>query len=196
MKSTYDDFIGIYENIVDPSLCKKLIDTYENSDRWSTKPPVDRSGPYYEDSQLALDSFNKGLSSNVMVEFKKCFRDYLGKYPLLKASNYISSLVLLQKTNPTQGYHQFHYENGSYYNCNRTMAWMIYLNNVEEGGETEWLYQKKKVKPTIGTVVIWPGGYTHFHRGNPPMSTKYIATGWIQSDWGLPEYQIRTGKDF
>ena len=72
----------------------------------------------------------------------------------------------------------------SWNNQYRTIAWMVYLNDVEEGGETEFLYQKRKVKPTKGTVVIWPGSYTHVHRGNPPMSTKYIATGWFQLDNG------------
>ena len=55
--------------------------------------------------------------------------------------------------------------------------------------ETEWLYQKRKVKPKKGTVCIWPGGYTHLHRGNPPMSSKYIATGWYQGNIGLTQVQ-------
>ena len=69
------------------------------------------------------------------------------------------------------------------------MAWMVYLNDVPEGGETEFLYQKLKVKPKKGTVLIWPGGYTHLHRGNPPMSDKYIATGWYQGNIGLAQVQ-------
>ena len=36
-----------------------------------------------------------------------------------------------------------------------------------------------------GTVLIWPGSYTHLHRGNPPMTDKYIATGWYQGNIGL-----------
>ena len=30
----------------------------------------------------------------------------------------------------------------------RTLAWMVYLNDVEEGGETEFLYQELKLKPS------------------------------------------------
>ena len=57
---------------------------------------------------------------------------------------------------------------------------MIYLNDVEEGGETEFLYQKIRIKPKSNMGLIWPGGFTHTHRGNPPLSgTKYILTGWI-----------------
>ena len=69
---------------------------------------------------------------------------------------------------------------------------MVYLNEVEEGGETEWLYQKKRVSPQKGMVVLWPGSFTHLHRGNPPMSDKYIATGWFQADNGaLNEHTLR-----
>ena len=58
---------------------------------------------------------------------------------------------------------------------------MIYLNDVEEGGETEFLYQSIRVAPKAGTLLIWPAGFTHTHRGNPPLSgDKYIATGWVQ----------------
>ena len=67
------------------------------------------------------------------------------------------------------------------------MAWMVYLNDVEEGGETEFLYQKLKVKPSKGTILIWPGCYTHLHRGNTPMTNKYIATGWWQGNIGLKQ---------
>ena len=56
---------------------------------------------------------------------------------------------------------------------------MIYLNDVEEGGETEFLYQKMRIKPTKNTCLLWPGSFTHLHRGLPPLSgSKFILTGW------------------
>ena len=61
---------------------------------------------------------------------------------------------------------------------------MIYLNDIEEGGETEFLYQQKKIKPRRGMGAIWPGSFTHLHRGNPPMSTKYTLTGWFIASQG------------
>ena len=57
---------------------------------------------------------------------------------------------------------------------------MIYLNDIDDGGETEFLYQKRRIKPQKGTVVIFPAGMTHVHKGNLVMGeqTKYIVTGW------------------
>ena len=191
---TYTDFIGIYENIVDPSLCKKIIDLYENSDRWSSLPPSDRTSNFVQDSQLVIDCFNKELSFGLMEDLKKCLYHYIDTYPLLNSCSFISSTILMQKTKPSQGYHVFHAEDMGWHISSRTMAWMIYLNDVPEGGETEFLYQKKRFKPTEGTIMIWPATYTHMHRGNPPMSEKYIATGWFQSDMGLPSYKVFENK--
>ena len=67
---------------------------------------------------------------------------------------------------------------------------MVYLNDVEEDGETEFLYQELKLKPKKGRVVIWPGSFTHLHRGNPPRSTKYIATGWYAACEGLDQRYV------
>ena len=62
----------------------------------------------------------------------------------------------------------------------RILLFMYYLNDVEEGGETEFYYQNKKVKPRKGTMVIAPAYFTHTHRGNIPVSNdKYIITSWV-----------------
>ncbi|MFV0597375.1 2OG-Fe(II) oxygenase [Shewanella sp.] len=62
----------------------------------------------------------------------------------------------------------------------RVVLYMFYLNDVEEGGETEFYYQQRKISPKKGTMVIAPAGFTHSHRGNMPISNdKYIATSWV-----------------
>ena len=65
----------------------------------------------------------------------------------------------------------------------RILTLFIYLNDVEEGGETEFLYQGVKVKPKAGRVCIWPAALTHLHRGNPIYTgSKYLITGWVTYD--------------
>ena len=60
---------------------------------------------------------------------------------------------------------------------------LVYLNDVEEGGETEFLYQSRRIKPKQGTMVICPASFTHTHRGNPPLKgNKYMINGWIEFD--------------
>ena len=57
---------------------------------------------------------------------------------------------------------------------------MTYLNDIEEGGETEFYYQKLKVKPRKGLTLIWPVDWTHIHKGHiAPNEEKMIITGWL-----------------
>ena len=58
----------------------------------------------------------------------------------------------------------------------------LYLNTVEEGGETEFLYINKRIKAQQGRLIIFPAGFTHTHRGNPPIGQdKYIVSTWVTS---------------
>ncbi len=62
----------------------------------------------------------------------------------------------------------------------RVLAFQFYLNDVAEGGETEFFYQERKVASKAGRMVIFPSGFTHTHRGNVPRSgDKYIITSWV-----------------
>ena len=180
-----EDFIGVFPDAINPKFCDYLVEYIDQS----SHVMGGRNYTHVKDKQICLDAFSPGESKNLMEFVNGCLYYYINEFSYLTNFSYVSALVLLQKTEPTQGYHMFHGENINWNVQNRTLAWMVYLNDVEEGGETEWLYQKRKIKPKKGTVVIWPGSFTHFHRGNPPMSDKYIATGWYQGNIGLPQIQ-------
>ena len=62
----------------------------------------------------------------------------------------------------------------------RALAYGIYLNDVKDGGETEFLNFSTRVKPKKGRIVIWPAAFPYVHRGNPPLSgEKYLLTSWM-----------------
>ncbi len=62
----------------------------------------------------------------------------------------------------------------------RVLLWTLYLNDDFEEGETEFLWQQRKVRPQTGAMVIAPAAFTHTHRGNRPRGgDKYIATSWV-----------------
>ncbi|MCE9687820.1 2OG-Fe(II) oxygenase [Shewanella sp. AS16] len=98
---------------------------------------------------------------------------------------YRSGTINIQKYQQNKGgYPHWHSEqfpqNGHNEALHRVVLYMFYLNDVEEGGETEFFYQQRKIRPKKGTMVIAPAGFSHSHRGNMPVSNdKYIATSWI-----------------
>jgi hypothetical protein len=87
----------------------------------------------------------------------------------------------IQQTVPGGGYHVWHFEASSFDSSRRLGVYILYLNDIEEGGETEFLYLNQRIKPKKGRLVIFPSGYVFTHRGNPPLSgEKYIMTGWLE----------------
>jgi hypothetical protein len=127
-------------------------------------------------------------SKEIHETFLKVFWDnlypvYAQKYSVLSKStdNHTIYTNKIQKTEVGGGYHVWHYEASSRPTSSRLLAYTLYLNDVEEGGETEYLYLHRRIKPKAGTLAIFPAGFTHTHRGNPPLSnTKYIMTGWVE----------------
>ncbi len=108
---------------------------------------------------------------------------------------YRSGSINLQKyLKDKGGYPHWHSEqfpqNGHNEALHRVVLYMFYLNDVEEGGETEFYYQNRLLKPKKGTMVIAPAGFTHSHRGNMPLSgDKYIATSWVMFNRAEQLYQ-------
>ena len=172
-----ENFIGVWDNVINDDFCDVVIKTLDDSTQIFS-----RSNTSVKDSQLDIAAFNPIISAHIMCSVRACLEQYLEWYPFLKNFNFHSCTCLLQKTKPTEGYHDWHSESNNIACANRTLVWSVYFNDVAEGGETEFLYQKKKIKSKRGRIIIFPGSFTHLHRGNPPYEAKYIATGWLASN--------------
>lgn len=91
----------------------------------------------------------------------------------------VDNSYVLQRYRPNEGYFALHCEVGSPANMMRVLAWMMYLNDVPDGG-THFSEQSFNCEARQGRLVIWPAYFTHMHRGIiSKTTTKYIATGWI-----------------
>ena len=185
-----DDFIGIFEDVYPDKLCQDYIDYFDTYTK--NYRSYDRDdGMRIQDS--AIDTMvGNFYEEDLMCEYiNKPFIDKFFELPYRTYVNHFSELreipqqsifdIKIQKTVPGQGYHIWHCESSSLETRNRICAFTMYLNDVEEGGETEFLYQKRRVKPERGKLIIWPAHFTHMHRGNQPLSgEKYIITGWVE----------------
>lgn len=189
-KSEFKDFIGVWDNFVPESLCNKIIKFYEdytqNAAISMSSEIADGEEQFSEgklgrsDISILLNDSSRNLSAIVNQYLQAATTHYIDKYPQLKSSKLISGDIKMQKTPPEGGYHIWHYETAGYHSIARELVWIIYLNDMPDGeGETEFMYQRRRIKPTTGTVVIWPAAMTHVHRGLTVYTQdKYILTGW------------------
>jgi len=185
------NFIGVYDNYITEQECNKAIKLYEEQNKFNNT--INRIGGesasilQKQDQQFfaAPNNLNIWWESlkPMMVNFDLAWNHYVqntGAHDAYGVPFYFTDLKI-QKTLPTEGYHVWHLEHGKGFDFEpRAFVFSIYLNDVEEGGETEFLHFSKRVKPKKGRIVIWPAGFPYVHRGNPPLSgEKYILTSWM-----------------
>lgn len=195
-----NDFIGIFYNALSTDTCDKIVNHYEQVHAMglsTTRQQLENIKLIEKDtdtyrlssSPISLLGTNEIVSSMDLYfveEFKKtfwsCYNEYVKQYGILESigKHGFRSAFKIQKTKPSSGYHVWHCEHGSENTSSRLLLVIVYLNDVAEGGETEFLYQRKRVNPTKGTMIIVPGSFTHTHRGNPPLTgDKYIMNTWL-----------------
>jgi hypothetical protein len=194
-----DNFIGVFDNALTKKHCEDLIDIYKESEKLNYSVSRKDLGKLklQQDNNLVFANNRTNIKDEVFFETVqpiieeftnltwKYYADYANKYGVLNhvATHRFYDSIKIQKTKPSEGYHEWHCEHDNRKNGSRLLLVMVYLNDVELGGETEFLYQSKRISPKQGTMVICPSGFTHTHRGNPPLKgEKYMINGWIEYD--------------
>jgi hypothetical protein len=186
-----NNFIGVYDNYIRPEECDKAIKLFEDQNKFNNtlnRIAFEKSSIIHKQDQQYfaapnnIDVWWESLKP-MMLNFDIAWNHYVkntGADQAYEESFYFTDLKI-QKTLPTEGYHVWHIEHGKGHdNEARAFVFSIYLNDVEEGGETEFLHFSKRVQPKKGRIVIWPAAFPYLHRGNPPLSgEKYILTSWM-----------------
>jgi hypothetical protein len=186
-----ENHIGIYDGFILDSECDKAIKMFEDRVKFKqtfNRMQCERAGVHLKNDEATdfyydLDIWQHDLK-NIVTNFDMCLKNYEVHTSIkdyMGIENFEFTCFKIQKTLPTQGYHLWHVERApGFDNYRRGLAYTIYLNDIEEGGETEFLNQSVRVKPKKGRVVIWPAGFPYVHRGNPPLKdTNYILTSWM-----------------
>ena len=191
------DFIGVFDNFIPEPECDdvmKMYDDHQELRRTYTRLLSENRGPTSKkDEALDVNENNqdKLILNNVVktliLNFDMALKEYIRQTDINQChERFLYTSMKIQKTLPTEGYHLWHTEWGGgmgMEGLQRALVFSIYLNDVEEGGETEFLYFSKRVKPKKGRIVIWPAAFPYLHRGNPPLSgEKYILTSWLLID--------------
>lgn len=182
------------EKFLSEEECNFLIAEAEKNLRPSTvSDPTDSSATsnYRTSSTSDLHYFN----SPELNYIDNKISTFMGLNPFL------GETMQLQKYNPGQYYKEHcdyffpltkEFKTYTEWMGQRTWTLMVYLNDVEEGGETYFKRLKLKVKPKKGMAVFWNNLYKNgvpnpktMHEACPPISgDKYVITKWFRS-WPL-----------
>ncbi len=190
-----NDFIGVFPRAVSGQTCEKIIEHFEyiknlghSSSRKSAEGTryIDKDNETYflkADGDSVISDLDHYFTEEFVGAFWRCFAEYQKKYGVIESVGKIgfTGKFKIQKNQPGEGYHVWHCEQGDILSSPRVLLVILYLNTVDAGGETEFLYQHKRIPAEQGTMLIVPGSFTHTHRGNPPLTgSKYIMNTWVQ----------------
>ena len=187
--SVNSHFIGCWQS-EDTSYCDDVISFFEgNKDLQSagvtSHHKVQESMKISTDISVYPEDLEQqkfASLANFMGHLKNCHVDYLKQWPFLKTVFPKMHIGPFNVRRYDAGGHfgALHSERTSLNVLHRILAWMTYLNDVPEGGETEYPMFGLKIKPEKGKTLIWPAEWTHAHSGEILKSeTKYIITGWM-----------------
>jgi hypothetical protein len=195
MNSEYKDFIGVFNDVYPEGFCEHLIAEFDRhrtlgagSSRQNGEGAPKHNKDDYQIScngkNLAFENFNGHSTVDFFFKgLQNCFDEYTNEFSVLKSLEIKANNMKMQKTSTGGGYHVWHGEQGNGEQAARGLVYMLYLNTLPEeaNGETEFLYQQRRISPVENTMVVWPAAFTHAHRGNPVYgdNNKYIVTGWF-----------------
>lgn len=187
------DTIGIFPNALADEFCDELIYTFHQH---QDKQHIGKSGKgeVKNDIKNTVDLDLMGYSefeplvhilsetaNNKICEYIESFpgQDKFNNYNLLFTGTRFPTWQLQYYKKGEGHFNAYHTEGNRPEFFDRMFAVMYYLNDVEEGGQTEFLYPELFIKPTKGTFLVWPAPWPYIHKGHVPLSgDKYIVTTW------------------
>ena len=181
------DLVKQYQNTLDKEFCEDIIRIYNEC--------VDKICP-----GLTYAGLNTSIKKTFDLHFKyidlekiidydtklhsilnKHINEYLKDFVIGHETQYIDKGFQIQRYIQNDGFYIYHHDGHTDIQIKeeRVLTYILYLNTVDEGGETEF-FGTSKIKPEQGKLVLFPSYWCFPHKGIMPISSdKYIVTGWL-----------------
>ncbi len=189
----FKDLIYEMHNALDQKTCDDIIQRFRHDDRKA--PGITTSGKVMPELKKSMDlaisdldewedidrTLFQSLAEN-LEEYAKRILEIIGN-PLW--SSEIKDTGYNIKRYRQNDYYNWHVDCQTYIEgWTRTIAGIWYLNEVEEGGETEFAFGHKVV-PETGKLILFPATWNFPHRGLSPIKgNKYIITSFVLTNEG------------
>ena len=128
------------------------------------------------DKRPYIDSF---LKNKEIDKLNRLYKGYMDKH-------LIYEFVMKKYLVKDKGFFNWHYDHNiiPHKVSSRKFSFCFYLNDVEEGGETQFYFQKLGFNPKKGSALIFSPYPTQLHCSLPPKSNdKYVFSTWFCEDY-------------
>ena len=195
--------IAIARGALSADVCERVVDLSQRL--WDDLFNPGKTMAGYDASMKAtmdwtLTDFSSHIPSEEMVKESQVLDEIIFKSLGLVIQQYISGYAgmdswvrgmrdtsyLVQVYKKGQGFYKPHVDAApwlGYPQSLRALACVMYLNTVDEGGETEFTEHGLKVSPKQGDMLMFPAYWTHPHAARVPISgDKWIISTFVSHD--------------
>lgn len=209
----YKDIIRVFDNTLPPEFCEELIEMYDNHPKKHQGTCGNNKIDLRVKNTIDLFISNKPDLKRFDTKLHETLMSYTAQYleRLEEQTTKKNWSFFPFETNgmADDGYNMKRYEiNEGRFNWHRddkvttsgvtrNVAIIWYLNDVQEGGYTEF-FDGTKIQPAQGRLLMFPATWTFGHQGVPPVSNpKYIITSFLtwqayEEYWGNSEATLRS----
>lgn len=180
------DYVLVADNAIGDDVCEFAMEVFEHNT--SIRESCYNPGRMHF-QQLNITSFCDGdMQLTALQQYlNKATRHYIDLYKSrVKDTQYWPNNYGFEeyrlKRYEANGVDQFadHIDAANLSSSRRFLVFFWYLNNVQEGGETEFLNMDLRVKPRKGRLLMFPPLWNFPHRGCKPISgPKYILGSYL-----------------
>jgi len=183
------DSIFYVQDLISQDLCRKCLELYASDPLKHSGHTASVSG----ERQLEVDvkvstDLSIGTDGVWAPVFTELHAAVTGVVQRIKAECSALQVAPLECTGykiqhyrRNQGHFKWHFDALGPGGWERQLALIVYLNSVEDGGETCFHRQDLKVKPVAGAALFFPPFWTHMHCGEVPRSAdKYVISSFLR----------------
>ena len=175
--------IKVYDNAAPAALCEQVMSLFEISDHRYVGKPGSGISDKKNVTELYIDPHLDTFSA-IDQQLFAIFSDYAQQYfshfdwfnPRYRDVGYF-----VKKYAKGQGHFDTHVDVSVAKNAKRMLVMILYLNDVLEGGETEFVHTGHQVKPRQGRLLLFPPMWMYPHKSKLTLSgDKYTLNTFLE----------------
>jgi prolyl 4-hydroxylase len=178
-------YVQWFDHALKPDFCQGMIESFQQlshcqarNDRGAISALKSSAWTELNVSKVADASF-EALFRQQMLEYLDVYNERAPMTLPIPPRHRIENLRIKRYTVEQADQFQPHFD-ALDYNCNRYMVFLWYLNDVAEGGETEFCDLGIRVAARAGRLLMFPPYWMYQHAGLPPRSNdKYIISTYL-----------------
>ena len=178
-------YVQTFDAALEPGLCGHLIESFDRLGRYQARNGrgvigelADSGWTELNVSKVAEAGFDDFFRQQAL-RYLALYNERLGLTLPIPARTRLENLRI--KRYSVEGGDQFqpHFD-ALDYTSNRYLVFLWYLNDVAQGGETEFVDLGLRVEARAGRLLMFPPYWMYQHAGLPPLSNdKYIISTYL-----------------